>query len=893
MIKSNLSKRALCVLLAPLGLAAVGSAHAATTYYVRTDGGNATQCNGRSNTAYPGSGSNQSCAWKHPYYALPSSGTARIAGGDTLMIGPGEYKIGYGAEGMAGGCASGDRSACSLGKVPSGPSASQKTRILGDSKSPPKLWGAERTWSVISLDGSSNVELGHLEITDKDQCVSAHSVASAACNRSSAPYGNWASIGISASNSGNVHIHDVNIHGLALQGINAGGLSNWTLERVKINRNGWAGWDGNVGSASSNSGSIVFRDGEIAWNGCGENPSTGAPVNCWGQKAGGYGDGLGTLQTGGQWLFEDMFVHHNTSDGLDMLYMDGADGSSVTMRRVYAVDNAGNQLKVRGNSTIENSVVVGNCAYFAGKYYMQAGDMCRASGNAISVTLSPNDKVFIRHNTITGEGDGLIMTTDGDASATTTIQNNVLVGANDYLATVAGSPQLAVAHIVYNSSARSVYAGNLVWNVKNNQCPSGSICGQNPKLTNLSLDDFDATPLASSPAVDAVAVLSGVTTDFYEAPRPAGSKSDIGAVEVQAGGTTPSPTPTCSRARPVLSLTGPTDAVAVGLTVNYSLKITNKDSAGCSNTSFSLARSVPSGWTGTLSAGSVALAPGASSTVTLGVTAGNGTVAGAYNIGAGASSAVGSSHTANASAVFNVKEVNTSGGQVTQAVGTDKSAYIGGETVYMSALVKQDGTAVAGTTVRFTATKPNGIEIVMSATTDAQGYARASFVSGTGPSSIGNYGLSAVATVDGKSVTSTTGFSVNDAGAGQSDPVEPAPVEPDPTEPPVVVVPPEGGELAQEIETNKGLYGLGDNVHISGRVLDGSDSVAGARVDIRVYRPNGSIQKLYATTDGDGHFEAVHSIGYNKKEAGDYAVKSTATVNGNTVTATAVFKVIR
>ncbi|AWV07720.1 choice-of-anchor Q domain-containing protein [Marilutibacter maris] len=870
----------------------IGSAQAATTYYVRTDGGNATQCNGRANSPYPGSGSNQSCAWKHPYYALPSSGTPRIAGGDTLMIGSGEYKIGYGAEGMAGNCAAGDRSACSLGKVPSGPSSSQKTRILGNSKSPPKLWGAERSWSVINLNGSSNVELGYLEITDKDQCVSAHSVSSAACNRSSTPYGNWASIGISASDSGNVHIHDVDIHGMALQGVNAGRISNWTLERVKINANGWAGWDGNVGSNSSNSGSIIFRDGEIAWNGCGENPSTGAPVNCWGQKAGGYGDGLGTYLTGGQWLFEDMFVHHNTSDGLDMLYMDGADGSSVTMRRVYAVDNAGNQLKVKGNSTIENSVVVGNCAYFAGKYYMQSGDMCRASGNAISVSLSSNDKAYIRHNTITGEGDGLIMTTEGDSSATTTIQNNVLIGANDYLATLAGSPQLAVAHIVYNSSARSVYAGNLIWNVKNNQCPSGSICGQNPKLTNLSLDNFDAMPLSGSPVVDAVSVLSGVTTDFYEAPRPSGSKSDIGAVEVQAGGSTPDPTPTCTRAKPTVSLTGPTDAIAVGLSVNYTLKVTNKDSSGCGNTSFALARSVPSGWTGTLSASNVTLAPGASSTTTLSVAAGNGTSAGAYNIGAATSSAVGSTHTASASAVFNVKEVNTSGGQVTQALGTDKSAYIGGETVYVSALVKMDGEPVAGSTVRFTAVKPNGIEIVMSATTDAQGYARASFVSGTGPSSIGSYGLNAVASVGDKTVTSTASFTVND-GSGATEPVEPDPVEPEPTDPPVVVVPPEGEGLVQEIEVNKGLYGLGDDVRISGRVLGDGEAVTGARVDLRVYRPNGSIQKLRAYTDADGRFEAIHSIGYNKKEAGDYTVSSTVSANGDDATATASFTVAR
>src|SRR5690606_7214661 len=76
-------------------LAAIGSAQAATTYHVRTDGGTAAQCTGKADAAYSGSGTNQACAWKHPYYALPPNDTARIAGGDTLMIGSGSYMIGW------------------------------------------------------------------------------------------------------------------------------------------------------------------------------------------------------------------------------------------------------------------------------------------------------------------------------------------------------------------------------------------------------------------------------------------------------------------------------------------------------------------------------------------------------------------------------------------------------------------------------------------------------------------------------------------------------------------------------------------------------------------------------------------------------------------------------
>ena len=876
------------LLVASIGLGAIGTAQAATTYFVRTDGGDASQCTGRGDAAYSGSGSAQNCAWKHPYYALPSSGTARIAGGDTLMIGSGEYMIGYGAPGMAGTCTSGDRTSCSLGKVPSGPSASAKTRIIGNSAAPPKLWGAEKTWSVLNLNGSSNVELGFLEVTDKSECVSAHSNAAAACNRTSVPYGNWASIGLSASASSNVWVHDVNIHGMGLQGMNAGGLSNWTFERFKLNANGWAGWDANVGSNSSNSGAIIMRDIEIAWNGCGQNPTTGAAVNCWGQKGGGYGDGLGTITTGGQWLIEDAFVHHNTSDGLDLLYMDGAAGTSVTLRRVYAVANAGNQVKTRGNATIENSVMVGSCAYFAGKYFMQAGDQCRASGNALSISVGSNNTVNIRHNTITGQGDGLIMTTEGDSSSKITIQNNALLGMPDYLAVVAGNTsELAVAHFAYNSGAVVNFAGNLVWNVKNNACPSGSICGQNPNLTNMTMASFDALPKSGSPVIDKVAMLSGMTTDFLMQPRPSGAASDIGAIEAQAGGTTPPPTTppptTCTRAAPAISLTGPTASVAAGTLVSYTLSLTNKDNSSCSNTNFNLARTVPTGWTGTLSASSVTLAPGASSNATLNVTSASGSTAGGYGIGTGISSSIGSAHTASASGTYMVKDVESVPAPpapgLTESVGTDKSSYVGGETVYMSARVLNNGVAVSGATVKFTATKPNGIDkIVMSTTTGSDGFARRSFASGTGSSSMGTYKLDAVVATGGTSVTASSTFSVSKTATSPA----PAPApEPAPT------------GLSESVATDKSSYLLGQMVYISARVLSNGQPVSGAAVDVRVTRPNGSVNKLSATSGSDGYARVTHTVGFNKKEVGTYTLSAVVTKSGTSVTANAAFAVTK
>ena len=44
------------------------------TYYVRTDGGSATQCTGLADAPYPGTGTGSSCAFSHPFWAIAPQG---------------------------------------------------------------------------------------------------------------------------------------------------------------------------------------------------------------------------------------------------------------------------------------------------------------------------------------------------------------------------------------------------------------------------------------------------------------------------------------------------------------------------------------------------------------------------------------------------------------------------------------------------------------------------------------------------------------------------------------------------------------------------------------------------------------------------------------------------
>jgi hypothetical protein len=142
--------------------------------------------------------------------------------------------------------------------------------------------------------------------------------------------------------------------------------------------------------------------------------------------------------------------------------------------------------------------------------------------------------VTIRHNTITGQGDCLILTEGGSSASTLNIQNNALIGQTDWRSDLQGNGgKLTCGHYAYNSSAQITYSGNLFWNVKSGQCPGDSICGRNPKLANMTMAAFDATPLAGSPLIDKAKPVDGIETDASGHPRIVGGAPDIGAVEKQ------------------------------------------------------------------------------------------------------------------------------------------------------------------------------------------------------------------------------------------------------------------------------------------------------------------------------------------------------------------------
>lgn len=520
------------------------------TYYVRSDGGTAEQCTGLKDAAYPGSGSSQPCAWNHPFQALPPGGSPRINGGDTLIIGKGSYKMGYGAPG-AENCEYEGSYDCSMSSIPSGKDAAHPTRILGEGWdkgciTSPELWGSGRPFYIVNMKGTSNAEVSCLEVTDHSSCIEDHLPGKSSpylCKRETPPYSDWAANGLYAEDAKNISLKDLNIHGLANTGMLVGRLTDWTMENVRLVGNGLAGWNSDLvgdGSNSENHGTFTFRHWTVEWNGCGETYPDLKHIGCWGQEAGGYGDGAGFGgTTGGHYIIEDSSFRFNTSDGLDMLYV-RLPNSMIEIRRTISAMNDGNQIKTSGNVSIENSVVVSQCGFFHGMPYWNNDDDCRAAGDSLVFALNPGGLAKLTNSTITGNGNCLLTVEcalDKKCNGSEKVQavNDIFQGQKVFWSSDEdtcfawyddeSSPPMPSNPIsVIFSLITGVRFGNVT------PCPGPNIlCDVNSGLVNIDINKFDAHLMANSPAVNAGISIGVPAMDFDGHARD--SQPDMGAYE--------------------------------------------------------------------------------------------------------------------------------------------------------------------------------------------------------------------------------------------------------------------------------------------------------------------------------------------------------------------------
>lgn len=193
--------------------------------------------------------------------------------------------------------------------------------------------------------------------------------------------------------------------------------------------------------------------------------------------------------------------------------------------------------------------------------------------------------------------------------------------------------------------------------------------------------------------------------------------SSTASVTVTYGGTQPS---SCTRANPTLSLSpNQSQWVAAGTTVTFNVTVTNNDSSGCSNNSYSLANSVPAGWGYNWSKTSVSLAPGSSATASLTVTSSSSAIDGFYNIPVTASSG---SYSASGSVTYvvdNPVSANTAPIAKNDSSSTQQGSSItipvlnndsdpDGDTLRVTSVAGVNGSAVINSNNTITFTPANG-----------------------------------------------------------------------------------------------------------------------------------------------------------------------------------------
>jgi hypothetical protein len=352
----------------------------ARTWYVRPDGGTADQCTGKVDAAYPGRGSKQACAFKNPFYFWtndPPQNRAyempawKIAGGDTVVIKNGDYRMGFKTPDAKGwwnylGCR-GNNHNCSNPPIPPG-TDDNPTRIVGEAwqtgcSARPVLRGTGGVSAVLNLKDTHHVLVDCIEFSDAAQCR--------LVTLKGEPYGcvNYESDDAywalqTNEKTSYVTLRNLFIHGMASTGISGNIGGHILAENVYMRGNGNFGWNFDPGGLKPSLGPLTIRNLVVEWSACVERYPLADPaiVACYDQAgANANGDALGFVDLDGDITIDHAIIRYNQQDGLDALYVKSGKTLSVTNSQFYG--NSGQQIKTGGSSRtiIRNNLIIGNC----------------------------------------------------------------------------------------------------------------------------------------------------------------------------------------------------------------------------------------------------------------------------------------------------------------------------------------------------------------------------------------------------------------------------------------------------------------------------------------------------------------------------------------------------
>ena len=459
-----------CGVLLTFLLAIIALPLSAATWYVRPDGGtrysvktHSGQCDGKTDVAYPGSGTNRHCGFNDVRYMWMDGTYGNsawvIAGGDTVVIrgchalptqvNPSDpncrigWDKGTGNDSANFWCAGISDSAywgCSMPPPPSG-TAGQHTRILGacafgtytcnpvigypyTSNNLTQLFGGFTADAVMYLYGSQYVDVEGLEITTHNgQCTLVGSPSYPRYCSVNPPKDDISKWGIVTNNAtSNITLQDVYIHGFTNIGMGGAIGGPITLTRVIIGFNAFAGWNFDDGHSTPDApgSSITQSYVTMIGNGCLEEypiVHTQFPAKaCWDSNDSGFGD---------SWSGQDTELDGFSCDHCMIVYnvKDAAMGPHTRIKNLSLTNsqfsgNMGQQGKwgTTQNATtlVENNLIVGNCFRMSQQLPGAAqnfslstklpgsylSNFCRAAGDVFSYFSDIGSTVLFANNSV-------------------------------------------------------------------------------------------------------------------------------------------------------------------------------------------------------------------------------------------------------------------------------------------------------------------------------------------------------------------------------------------------------------------------------------------------------------------------------------------------------------
>ncbi len=565
-------------------------------WYVRSDGGTrytaariaagmSGQCNGLADAPYPGSGSNQPCAfsdlrflWDDQTYGNTNQNNWAIHGGDTVLLRGGPWRVGFDSATDTTWCDGGQGPySCSNPTIPSG-TATQHTRILGENFAScstgtatkktalTQIFGGFGVDTVLNLTGTQYVDVECLEVTEHNgQCVNVGSPAvPRSCVKSGSSMDDYANNGIvTDQTTSNVLLQDIYTHGLMYRGLYGPIGGPITMARVDASFNAFAGWDfDNGGTPNGPGASIDASYVTMKGNGCNEEyPIVDAfpATSCYDFNSGGFGDSWsGQTCSSGSCALDSFTCDHcvmayNTKDGFIGPHVQI---TNLKITNSMSYGNMGEQWKwgTSANSTtvVENTLTVGNCARLDSPmpgapsgYNANLSLFCRADGDVFSFYSGANSTVVFANNavvTYTAVPFDLSCLSMGTCGSTPYVfRNNIVLGLLNTTPRYAaigndGTSELPALYYQSDSSDMVVDDHNVFYNLRSGLCPSsGNVCADplfvnEPDLTltdEASLDNFDFLLSSGSPAIGAGVAIPGQTTNYNG--QPVASPPDIGA----------------------------------------------------------------------------------------------------------------------------------------------------------------------------------------------------------------------------------------------------------------------------------------------------------------------------------------------------------------------------